>query len=129
MGLSGLANIQEERQILVAGKKTSDNSPLELKISLKEISNYVLPIAEEFIVLMEKLLAKVPPDLTVDVIDKGLLLSGGGADLPGLTSYLTTKLGINSSIIENPDQAVILGISNALEHLSDFKQSLGYSEI
>lgn len=129
VGLVGLANHQEKRQVLVAGKKASDYSPIEVKISLNEISSYILPAAKEFSLLMKELLAKVPPDLTVDVIDKGLLLSGGLADLPGLPNYLTNSLGVSSSVVENADQAVILGIINALEHLSDFKQSLGYSEV
>ncbi len=129
VGLAGLGSGQEKRNVLVAGKKASDHSPIELKLSLNEISSYILPIAQEFSALMKELLAKVPPDLTADVIDKGLLLSGGMAELPGLTNYLTTSLGISTSIVESPDQAPILGIINALEHLADFKQSLGYSEV
>jgi len=76
--------------------------------------------------LVKKLLSKVPAELTGDVVDKGLLLAGGGALLTGLDSYLVPKLGIPVSIVDDPERAVVRGMGTILDHLDEFKRSLGY---
>ena len=77
--------------------------------------------------MIKKLLATVSPDLTIDVIDKGLLLSGGLAKLAGLEQYLVDQLEIPVSTIDDPDLAVIRGVGLVLQHLDEFKTSLGYN--
>lgn len=112
--------------ILVTGKDEKTTAPKELQLSAKQL----LPFAEEkmqvLVKQVKKLLSKVPAELTVDIVDKGLLLSGGGALLTGLDSYLVPKLGIPVSVVDEPEKAVIRGMGTILDHLRDFRRSLGY---
>ena len=70
----------------------------------------------------------MPSELAVDVIDKGLLITGGGAKLHGIEIFFVEKLGIPVSVVDTAQDCVIIGIGQALDHLDLFKQSLVYQE-
>lgn len=113
-------------EMLVTGKDVGTNSPREMHISSKALSPAVLYVVDEVEGAIKHALEDIPAELTVDIIDKGLLLTGGLARLDGLALYLIRKLGMPVSVVDEPDLAVIGGIQIALVHLNEFKQSLGY---
>ncbi|MFZ5376608.1 MAG: rod shape-determining protein [Patescibacteria group bacterium] len=110
----------------VTGKSLDDNAPTELLVNSLMIAEPFLKLAERYDELLKRLLAKIPPELTTDIIDKGLLLSGGWSRLTGLEDWLIKKLGVPVSVVEEPDRAVIEGIATVSQHLEMFKSSLGY---
>ncbi len=122
-GPGGLARGQSK---LVTGQDLSTNAPKELEISTKMLEGVVLEYMGAYERLIEDLLADIPPQLTVDVLDKGMLLSGGMAQLAGLEQFLVTQLGIPVAVIEQPELAVINGIGAAIDHLGEYRQSLAY---
>lgn len=111
---------------LVAGQDLIEGSPKEILIQASDLHAVVLQAANRYKLLLEKLLSRIPPELTVDVIGKGLLLSGGLAQLKGLGGYLTKKIGAPVAVVDKPDQAVIDGLAVVLENIKLFKESLGY---
>lgn len=113
-------------EILVGGKEVTRSSPLEMKINSMMIAQPLTKLALVYGALLKKLLTKIPPELTVDIIDKGLLLSGGWSQLQGMEEFFIEKLGVPVSVVEEPDQVVIKGIGTVLRHLDEFKESLGY---
>jgi rod shape-determining protein MreB and related proteins len=112
--------------MLVTGKDAHTGSPRELTIHASDVLQEVESCVSGYQLLIEKMLSEVKPELTVDVIDKGLLLSGGLAQLDGLELFLTQKMGIPVVVVDEPDECVIKGIANVLEHLDLFRESLGY---
>jgi len=78
-------------------------------VRAQEVRQVIEAYGQQYVILMKKLLAMVPPDLTIDVIDKGLLLSGGLSKLAGLEQYLVEQLKIPVSTVDDPDLAVIRG--------------------
>jgi rod shape-determining protein MreB len=117
-----------DREKLIAGQDTFDESPKELSIKSKDMLNHTLSYLEKVEELVVELLSEVPPELAVDVIDKGLLLTGGTAKLHGIEIFFVEKLGIPVSVVDNSQGAVIEGIGQALENLDLFIRSLGYQE-
>jgi len=114
------------KEMFTTGQDVAEFSPKEVTITSSMILPTLMTVVAKYEVVLKKLLSEIPPELTVDVIDKGILLSGGMAQLGGLDQYLVTQLGIPVSVVEEPDKTVIKGISTALEHLDLFKESLGY---
>lgn len=114
------------RTQLVSGQDLAQGIPREQELSSEALHPAVAQLAELSVELVKKLLEKIPPELTSDLIDKGMLLSGGLAQLQGLDQYLVQRLGVSVSVIEEPELAVIKGVGTALEHLELFKESLGY---
>lgn len=115
-----------EEIMLVSGQDISSSVPKEITVSSKLIQPVVKSAAERYTDLIRSLLEKIPPELTSDLIDKGMLLTGGLASLDGLDSFLVKKLGVPVSVVDDADKVVIQGIGTALEHLDLFKESLGY---
>ncbi len=123
-----LGNFSDEAQykLGVTGISLVDGSPTEVEVLAQEVRQALSEYGLEYVKLVKDLLASISPDLTVDVIDKGLLLSGGLSQMPGLESYFVSHLSLPVSVVEEPDQAVIRGVGIALDHLDEFKQSLAY---
>lgn len=118
--------VDTSHEITVGGKDASRSSPKEIKIHSVMIAQPLTKMALMYESLLKKLLTKIPPELTVDIIDKGLLLSGGWSQLQGMEEFFIERLGIPVSVVEEPDQVVIKGIGTVLRHLDEFKESLGY---
>ncbi|MBP7768452.1 rod shape-determining protein [Candidatus Woesebacteria bacterium] len=117
---------ESNRYLSVTGKDGKQGNPVELKITAAKLVDSVLPTVEKYHKLLQQLLAKIPPELTVDILDKGLLLSGGVAQLHGLDRYLLQTLNMPVALVDSPERSVILGIQTALQHLDEYTQSLGY---
>lgn len=115
-------------QGLFAGQDMVSENPKEVEISSGDLYEFTLGYLEKIQTEVEELLSQMPAELAVDVIDKGLLLTGGTANLTGVEGFFTQKLGIPVVVVDEPEQVTIQGIAQALEHLDLFKKSLGYQE-
>jgi rod shape-determining protein MreB and related proteins len=114
------------RKMLITGQDEAATSPKELEVTAEQIQAPILEYAGLQLACLKRLLSKLPPELTVDIIDKGMLLSGGLSGLHGLEAFLTSELGVPVAIVEDPKSSVIKGVGLALSNLSLFKESLGY---
>lgn len=114
------------KKVVVAGKRIDDSFPEEKRISSSMVAAPLTKLADHYHRLLKKLLSSVPAELTVDILDKGLLLSGGWSQLAGWENFFVQGLGIPVSVVDKPQQAVIEGVGTVLEHLDLFKSSLGY---
>jgi len=122
----GSLSLQLEKQLLVTGQDLTHAAPKELKVTSQQLQPAISPLVIHYEKILKKLFVHIPPELTADVIDKGMLLSGGWAQLHGLEAHLVATLGIPVSVVDNPELSVIRGIGTALEHIDLFKQSLIY---
>ena len=67
---------------------------------------------------VHSVLERTPPELTADIADRGIVLTGGGALLRGLEELLESKTGINTMTAEDPMQCVAIGTGKYVESLS-----------
>lgn len=116
------------QQGFFAGQDMVTENPKEVEISSGDLYEFALTYLEKVQSVVEELLSHMPAELAVDVIDKGLLLTGGTANLIGIEQFFTQKLGIPVVVVDEPTQVTISGVAQALEHLDLFKKSLGYQE-
>lgn len=117
---------QTQKELMVMGQDVIEGAPKEVMVSGEKLVTAITILADEYVEMLKELLESVPPELTSDIIDKGMLLTGGFASVDGLDNYLIKKLGISVSVVEDSDKTVIKGVSTALQHLELFKESLGY---
>jgi rod shape-determining protein MreB len=87
----------------------------------------IKPVIEDYIFLIERLMEEMPNALLADVLDRGLLLSGNLAKLPGLDQFLAQALKMPVALVDDPDLAVATGALTVLENLELFKASLAYA--
>lgn len=116
-----------QQEILMTGKSLKQSAPIELLIKTEDMNQMINKYVNQYLVLLKQMLSEIPAELMVDSIEKGLLLSGGLAQLNGLVDYLVEDLGIPVSVVDEAESVVIKGAATVLEHLPEFEQSLGYS--
>ncbi|MDH5533030.1 MAG: rod shape-determining protein [Candidatus Pacebacteria bacterium] len=119
--------LKEKKKIKVSGQDLKKRVPKEINVENETILPVVEKVVEKYVELLNNILSKIPPELTTDVIDKGLLLSGEYSNLKGLEEYLIKELKISVSLVDDQEKSVIKGISFVLENLHLYKESLGYA--
>ena len=105
------------------GRELATGSPVEIELSEEEIrqslSETVRGIAES----ARRCLAESPPELTHDVLETGMFLTGGGGLLRGMDMLLAQECEVPVHMTEVPLETVVLGAGRMLEHLSDYQSS------
>ena len=118
--------LKVNKTIKVSGQDLRKRVPKEVKINNDFIEPIIELVIGKYIHLLNQIMSKIPPELTTDVIDKGLLISGSYSRLNGLEEYLIKELKIPVASVDESDVTVIKGISLVLENLQLYKESLGY---
>jgi len=119
----GSAVPQEEEEILeIRASGVREGLPQNISVSTNEINAAIAPILYEIIQGLKTVLKKVPPELSADVIDKGVILTGGGAVLKGIDKLITQILRIPCYVADEPRLSVAKGIAKVLENLERYKK-------
>lgn len=113
--------------IRIKGRSIHTKSPQEIEVPVQALSSVMQDFFQKITDMVVTLLETVPAGLTSDVIDKGIIITGGGSQLAHLDEFLTQQLNVPVAIAERPDECVIKGIELALENLPLYKQSLAFS--
>lgn len=115
----GTLSEQQEATMEIRGRDMLTGYPRTVTIDAAEISEAVRESAELIAEGVRTVLEKTPPELASDVLDRGGVLTGGGALLGGLDAMLSERLGIPVAIAENPKECVVLGTGKMLEAKQD----------
>ncbi|HET7699293.1 MAG TPA: rod shape-determining protein [Candidatus Limnocylindria bacterium] len=108
----------------VRGRDLIAGLPRTITIGSNEITEAMDPVLQQIITAVKGVLEETPPELASDVIDKGMVLSGGGALLRNMDKLMTQVTGVACYVAENPLYCVAKGTGLALEHLDFFRRSL-----
>lgn len=113
-----------EQRLRVTGKQVSGGTPQTLTIDGSALVGSLQQVVDRYVALIIEVLSQVPPAVTGDIVDRGILLSGGLAQLKGLSEYLSNSLQLPCSMVEDPALAAVRGVHTALEHVEQFKELL-----
>jgi rod shape-determining protein MreB len=108
----------------VRGRDLIAGLPRTITVGSNEITEAMEPVLQQIVNAVKGVLEATPPELASDIIDKGMVLSGGGALLRNMDKLLTQVTGVACYVAENPLYCVAKGTGLALEHLDFFKRSL-----
>jgi len=108
----------------VRGRDLVTGLPKSLPITSKEAGEALTDPVNSIVRTIIQVLESTPPELHSDIMDKGIVLSGGGSLLHGLDVYLSHRLGAPVIIAENPISCVVNGTGRALELLDYIKETL-----
>jgi rod shape-determining protein MreB len=113
--IGSVAPLGSERVCIARGRDLETGLPKSVKISSTEIREALAPVVQQIISRIADTLEEAPPELVADVIEKGLVLAGGGALLPGLDTLISEAIKIPVWIVEDPLTAVVRGTGRVLE--------------
>lgn len=111
-----------ELEMEVRGRDQVAGLPITKRINSVEIRECLAEPIQQVIEAVKALLEKCPPELAADLVERGMVLAGGGALIKGLDKALIKETGLPVILAPNPLLAVCLGIGKALEYLDKFKR-------
>ena len=106
---------ENEETVEIKGRNLADGFPKNVILTPQEIREALVDSIVAILEAIRNTLEKTPPELSADIIDKGITLTGGGAMLKGLDRLITIETGMPVHIAENPLDCVAMGAGRILE--------------
>lgn len=116
--------IEGEKKMEVKGRDSISGLPQTVTLSSREVTEAMKVPLAEMVAAVKNVLEATPPELASDVIDRGMVLSGGTALLPNLDKLFAQTTGIPAHRAEDPLFCVVNGISIALDNMAVFQKNL-----
>jgi rod shape-determining protein MreB len=114
--------LKEELEMQVKGRDQVMGLPKILTITSEEVREALREPVSAIVDGVRVALDRTPPELSADIVDRGVVLAGGGALLRGLDALLSKETGLHVSVSEDPLTAVVLGTGKFLEGLKNFRE-------
>lgn len=99
----------------IKGRNLVDGLPKNIIITAAEIHEAISDTVDQIVDAIKTTLEKTPPELSADILDNGITLTGGGALLRGLDTLIARETGMPVKIADNPMDCVVLGTAKRLE--------------
>lgn len=114
---------EEEQSIMeVRGIHLLSGLPRTVTIKAAEIRESMLEPLSSIIDAIKRTLERTPPELAADIIDRGIMLTGGGALMKGLDALISHETGIVTHVATDPLSCVVLGTGRVLENVKQFER-------
>ena len=110
--------------MIVRGRDTVSGLPKAITITSKDVQKALERPMNLIIEGIKDILEKTPPELVAEIVDHGIILTGGGALLDGFDRVISRVTGIAAYIVDNPRYSVIIGTGRALKEMDKFQDSL-----
>lgn len=104
----------------VTGRDSITGLPRSIEVSNMEIFEAMKEPLQKIINMVKLVMEEVPPELSSDIIDKGIVMTGGTARLQGLDRLIVMETGVPAFVAEDPELCVIKGIGLALENIEAY---------
>ena len=108
----------------VKGRDLISGLPRTIKVSSNEIAEAISDILKDIIQVIKIVLRETPPELSADIMNKGIVISGGGALLRNIETLISQMTGVPCFIAEDPLLCVAKGTGVVLENLEIYKKSI-----
>lgn len=116
--------LMTEMTMEVRGRDLSDGLPRNVKVTSVQIEEAIKESVEKIVEIVKATLEKTPPELASDIMEKGIVLAGGGALIQNLDKLLSIETGMPVYIAEEPLDCVVRGTGKTLEDLERLKTVL-----
>ena len=109
---------------LMKGRDIRTGTPKEISLTEEDACEALMPILSQMLSAIKEALESTPPELSADLVDMGLVLTGGGALLKNIDKLISKDTGLPVTIADNPLECVALGTGKALENEELFSTML-----
>ena len=118
-----LADLREGQSNVVnryAGRDIVRGVPKWVNISTEDVKEVLVPIYEEVVKLIAAVLKDTPPELSADIFQHGILLTGGGALIKGVEEFIHSRINVPVKVVSNPLTCVAEGSKYLLKNRGDY---------
>jgi len=124
VGAAKMTDNNDNPSLEIRGRDLMDGVPKELIVTRKQIAEALFEPIQQIVEAIKTALEATPPELSADIVDKGIMLTGGGAMLHNLDMVIREATGLPVVIAEDPLSCVALGTGRALEEERNLSQVL-----
>lgn len=116
--------VREENAVDVRGRDLVSGLPRTVRMTSGEVREAIAEPVQAIVDAVKQTLERTPPELAADIVDRGIILVGGGALLRGMDRLLAEETGMPVSLTEDPLAAVVMGAGRVLEEIETLQKVL-----
>lgn len=116
--------VREESAVDVRGRDLVSGLPRTVRMTGGEVREAIAEPVQAIVDAVKQTLERTPPELAADIVDRGIILVGGGALLRGMDRLLAEETGMPVSLTEDPLAAVVMGAGRVLEEIETLQKVL-----
>ena len=116
--------ISSEETLSIRGRDLVTGLPKTIDITSNEVNEAIQEQLKEISQVVKKVLQETPPELCADIIERGIMLTGGSALLKNMDVFVTRVTGVTSHIADEPLLCVAKGTGMVLENLDIYKRNI-----
>lgn len=116
--------LEEELTMEIKGRDFIAGLPRSAQVSTNEIVKAIDKELREMVKAIKDVLQETPPELSADIIDQGIIMTGGSSQLRNLPELVYRRTGVKSKLADQAPYCVAKGTGVALEHLETYKKSI-----
>jgi rod shape-determining protein MreB and related proteins len=128
MMIGSAVPVHNERVMEVRGRDQVTGLPKTITMSTNEVTQALQEPLVAIVGAARAVLEKTPPEMASDVVDRGIILTGGGSLLSGLDELIAEQTNVPCQVADNPLDCVAIGAGAALDYLDVIKRSLPTEE-
>lgn len=122
--IGSATKLTKEEKMMIRGRDNITGLPREVEITSTEITQAISKPLSQIVGVVKAVLEEVPPELSSDIIDKGIVMTGGTSTFRNLDALLTEEVGVPCHVAEDAILCVAKGTGKALENLDLYKRTL-----
>lgn len=116
--------LEDELEMTIKGRDYLSGLPRSTTVKTNEIVKAVSKDLKEMIKAIKAVLQETPPELSADIIDRGIIMTGGTSQLRNLTELVYRKTGVKAILAKDALYCVAKGTGVAIDHLDTYKKSI-----
>lgn len=114
--------LDENREMEVRGMNYDTGIPKSIKLSSSDVREAIREPVKMIVAAVQETLKKTKPELSSDIVDKGILMTGGGSMLYGLSTLIQEEINIRVRVADNPIECVVRGAGKILANMDKFEK-------
>ena len=122
MVIGSATKLKKEEEMEIKGRDLVSGIPKTLKISSAEVREALGETLAQIVAAVRTALEQTPPELAADIVDRGIVVTGGGSLLRGLDVLLKEETNLPINVVEDPLTSVVLGCGKVLSNLHQYER-------
>ncbi|MDR2124746.1 MAG: rod shape-determining protein [Desulfovibrio sp.] len=122
MTIASASPLSPELEMEVKGRDLVTGIPQNIIITSEEVRKSISEQVDAIVLAVRVALEQTPPELAADIVDRGIVLTGGGALLKGLDQLLRNETSLPITVVEDPLSTVVIGTGKALDNIHILKE-------
>ncbi len=122
MVIGSATKLKKEEEMEIKGRDLVSGIPKTLKISSVEVREALAEPVSQIVAAVKTALEQTPPELAADIVDRGIVMTGGSSLLRGLDQLLKEETNLPINVVEDPLTCVVLGCGKVLSNLHQYER-------